>query len=83
VGWNEVMSRRPGRLLTGLPDGASFYFVHSYCYENPDAEYVVGICDYGLAQVALIELGSVFGAQFHPEKSQKNGLALLRNFISV
>jgi glutamine amidotransferase len=66
-----------------LQNGAAFYFVHSYCYEDKGADYVVGVCEYGLDQVAVIESKNVFGAQFHPEKSQKNGLHLLQNFISI
>lgn len=83
VGWNELSQRRTSRLLVGIDDPAVFYFVHSYCYADYTAGYVTGICDYGGPQVGLIEEGNIFGAQFHPEKSQKHGLALLKNFISI
>lgn len=83
VGWNEVERRQESRLLKGLGEAPVFYFVHSYCYHDPGADYVTGTCEYGGPQVAAIERGSIFGAQFHPEKSQKAGLALLVNFIAV
>lgn len=83
VGWNDVEILRSSRLLSGIKDPAVFYFVHSYGYDDPNAGYVTGVCQYGGAQVAVIEQGNVFGTQFHPEKSQKHGLALLRNFIAL
>jgi len=83
VGWNQVERRRNSALLAGLGEEPAFYFVHSYCYDDPDADYVTGTCEYGGPQVAVIERGNVFGAQFHPEKSQKCGLALLANFVAL
>lgn len=82
IGWNEVIPRRNGRMLEGLGDSPAFYFVHSYGYAEACADYVTGVCDYGGEQVALIERGNLLGAQFHPEKSQKAGLALLANFAA-
>lgn len=83
VGWNDVEIHGSSRLLSGIDGPAVFYFVHSYGYDDPDVGYVTGVCQYGGAQVAIIEHGDVFGTQFHPEKSQKHGLALLRNFIAL
>lgn len=83
IGWNDVEQHGSSRLLSGIGEPAVFYFVHSYGYDDPSADYVTGVCQYGGAQVAVIEQGNVFGTQFHPEKSQKYGLALLRNFIAI
>ena len=83
VGWNDVAVRNSSRLLAGLGPNPAFYFVHSYCYHDVQADYVRGICEYGGPQVAFVEKDNIFGAQFHPEKSQKSGLALLRSFVSV
>ena len=83
VGWNDVKIDERSRLIEGIDNPADFYFVHRYGYDDPTASYVTGVCEYGGAQVAIIEKGNVFGTQFHPEKSQKNGLALLRNFIAI
>lgn len=83
VGWNDVTPRDKSRLLADLPTTSNFYFVHSYAYSAPDADYVTGVTDYAGPQVALVEQGNLFGAQFHPEKSQKHGLQLLKNFVAV
>lgn len=83
VGWNEVLLRRASRLMDGLDAGTPFYFVHSYAYAAPTEETVVGVCNYGGLVPAVIEHGNIYGTQFHPEKSQKAGLALLRNFATL
>jgi len=83
IGWNDVAFRGPSPLLEGMGEGAAFYFVHSYGFEDADAPMVRGVADYGGAVVACIEQGHVFGAQFHPEKSQAAGLALLGNFAAL
>jgi len=83
IGWNDVEKRGNSRLLREIDEPAIFYFVHGYSYDDPNASYVTGVCQYGGAQVAVIEQDNVFGTQFHPEKSQKYGLALLRNFIAI
>lgn len=82
IGWNDV-DFSGGRLSTGLGATAAFYFVHSYGYDEPGADYVTGTCDYGMPVVAIIEKGNVVGTQFHPEKSQRAGLTILRNFIEL
>jgi glutamine amidotransferase len=81
IGWNQVTVRPGSRLFAGLPDGARFYFVHSYAPE-PDGEAVAGVCDYGGRFAAAVELQNLFGTQFHPEKSGHAGLALLANFVN-
>lgn len=83
VGWNDVDPRGQSRLLNGLPVPPTFYFVHSYAFERCDATFVTGTANYGKPQVALVEHGNTFGTQFHPEKSQKQGMKLLENFISI
>ena len=83
VGWNDIKLNSESKILAGMKDGDSFYFVHSYAYDNPLEEYVTATCEYGKEIVAVVEKENVFGAQFHPEKSQKNGLSLLRNFTKV
>ena len=83
IGWNDVKIDERSRLLAKIDNPTDFYFVHRYGYDNPTASYVTGVCQYGGTQVAIIEKGNIFGTQFHPEKSQKNGLALLRNFVKL
>lgn len=82
VGWNDVQIRRRTGLFRGVPDGALFYYVHSFYMECASDGPSVGVCDYGQAMTVVVEQGNIFGTQFHPEKSQRQGLAVLRNFIS-
>jgi glutamine amidotransferase len=83
IGWNEVTLERPSALTEGFGASASFYHVHSFAPQPDDPADVVGRGDYGEPFVSIAERGVVMGAQFHPEKSSRNGLALLRNFTRV
>lgn len=83
IGWNDVKFLRETRLARGLDERAPFYFMQSYAFADPSASAVAGVCDYGGPVVALIEQGHLFGVQFHPEKSQRAGLAILKNFAAV
>jgi glutamine amidotransferase len=83
VGWNEVQVRRSSPLFDGLEDGRDFYFVHSYELVPDDDEDTVAVTPYGTPLVAAVQRGNVYGVQFHPEKSQRAGFALLRNFLSL
>jgi glutamine amidotransferase len=80
MGWNEVSISRKSRLFRGVADEAAFYFVHSYYGEPDDPSWEIASSDHGGRFTAAVERGNVFGTQFHPEKSQDNGLAVLRNF---
>ncbi len=84
MGWNQVKrtSAPPSALVNGLADGSFFYFVHSYYAEPQDRAIVQLETDYGVAFPAMIESGSIAATQFHPEKSQTAGLALLKRFAS-
>jgi glutamine amidotransferase len=79
IGWNTVSVLQPSPLLRGL-ESPTFYFVHSYNFAVADAPDCVGSCDYASGVTACVQRGHVFGVQFHPEKSQRDGLRLLRNF---
>ena len=83
IGWNEVTLERPSALTEGFGATASFYHVHSYAARPDDDVDVVGRGEYGERFVSIAERGTIMGAQFHPEKSSRNGLALLRNFTRV
>jgi len=81
MGWNQVWQRKPHPLWAGIDDGTRFYFVHSYYVRAELDDQVAARCEYGVEfDVALAE-GNVFAVQFHPEKSQKPGLQLLKNFL--
>lgn len=81
MGWNGVRQVRPHPLWDGIADGAPFYFVHSYYAEPDSRELVAGETDYGLAFASVLAGENVFACQFHPEKSSRDGLRLLANFV--
>jgi glutamine amidotransferase len=83
IGWNLVTFERPSALIEGLGEAAAFYHVHSLAPEPATESDVVGRGEYGERFVSIVERGNVMGVQFHPEKSSRDGLALLRNFTRV
>jgi glutamine amidotransferase len=83
MGWNDVIPTGDDVLYAGMPRGSSFYFVHSYHLADTDPAVISGICDYGDQWCASLRKGYIFGTQFHPEKSQRDGLRLLKNFLDV
>jgi glutamine amidotransferase len=83
IGWNLVTFERPSSLTEGLGEAAAFYHVHSLAPEPANQDDVVGRGEYAGRFVSIVERGNVMGCQFHPEKSSRDGLALLRNFTSV
>jgi glutamine amidotransferase len=83
IGWNLVTFERPSALTDGLGDAAAFYHVHSLACRPAEPSDVVGRGEYGERFVSIVERDNVMGVQFHPEKSSRDGLALLRNFMRV
>ena len=83
IGWNQVHAVRPSPLLEGLPQDSYAYFVHSYYVEPADAEMTLATTDYGGPFASVVGRQRLFGVQFHPEKSQDVGLALLCNFVAM
>ena len=81
MGWNRVHQVQEHPLWEGIEDGARFYFVHSYYVEPSESALVFGETEYGGRFASAIGRGNVFATQFHPEKSQRAGLQLLRNFL--
>ncbi len=83
MGWNTVTKRCDAPILKSTPDDSHFYFVHSYYVVPSDPSVVALECDYGGKFCAGIRRNNLFATQFHPEKSQANGLALLREFQAL
>lgn len=83
LGWNQVLQTVESPLWKGVPDGAFFYFAHSYCVRPADPAVVSGTTVYGSDFVSAVWKNRLFGIQFHPEKSQKWGLKVLGNFIGL
>jgi glutamine amidotransferase len=80
IGWNLVRMRGAHRLTDGLPDSA-YYHVHSLVCRPADRTVVAATAEHGETFTTIVESGNVFGTQFHPEKSSRDGLSLLRNFV--
>jgi glutamine amidotransferase len=85
MGWSTLRVRHPSPLLIGLPEGARFYFVHSFAVVCDDPVQEVATVDYGGSDkiAAIVQRDNLFGVQFHPEKSRNFGMALLNNFASI
>jgi glutamine amidotransferase len=83
VGWNEVDPVRPTPLLDGVAAASDFYFVHSYHVRPTDDSAVLATTPYCGGFASIIGKDNVFGVQFHPEKSQRVGFQLLRNFLAL
>jgi glutamine amidotransferase len=83
VGWNQIESVRDDLLLKEIPDGSYFYFVHSYFVAPDREEDVLGRTDYGSLFCSIARRERVWGAQFHPEKSQEAGRRLLGNYLAI
>ncbi len=81
MGWNEVQQQGNHALWRDIPQGSRFYFVHSYYVEVADSQLIAGRTHYGLDFTTAISHDNLFAVQFHPEKSQKTGLQLLKNFV--
>lgn len=83
IGFSPVEPASGSLLFRNLTEAPDFYFVHSYRMLSSGDSILVSKCRHGVDFVAAIEAGNIFGVQFHPEKSQTNGLHLLRNFLEV
>ena len=82
IGWNALDILRPGGILKYVKGGDCVYFVHSYCAVGCD-ESLTATAEYGMAVTAAVSLGNVHGCQFHPEKSGRVGLSILRAFCEL
>lgn len=80
MGWNRIDAVRPSPLLKGLDSSPFVYFVHSYFVDPADRSIVAAQTDYGAPFTSMVWRGQLFATQFHPEKSQRVGLAILKNF---
>ncbi|NJD24978.1 MAG: imidazole glycerol phosphate synthase subunit HisH [Betaproteobacteria bacterium] len=81
MGWNRVR-QKPHALWAGIADDARFYFVHSYFVDPADRALVTGTCEYGVPFTCAVGRDNIFAVQFHPEKSARDGLQLLENFVA-
>lgn len=83
MGWNQVQLERRVPFVSRIKNGSYFYFVHSYYAEPKDKSLIVGETNYGVDFPSILTSGNIFAVQFHPEKSQRAGLEILKNFIRL
>ncbi|MCL0067069.1 imidazole glycerol phosphate synthase subunit HisH [Thermodesulfovibrionales bacterium] len=83
MGWNQVKQRVSHPVFGGIPDGANFYFVHSYHVEPDDESLVAGETNYGIPICSVIATGNLVATQFHPEKSGEFGIKMYSNFLKM
>ena len=81
MGWNSLKLRKSNPLMDGIPDSSWVYFVHSYRVKPKNDDIIVADSDYGIAVPAIVSKGTLYGTQFHPEKSGKVGSLMIQNFL--
>ena len=82
IGWNQVEISKQSGILKSVTDNSFVYFVHSY-YAEPKENVTLTVTDYGVRFTSVVQKGNIYGIQFHPEKSQKSGLQMLKNFSEL
>lgn len=83
MGWNEIQTQRPHPLLKGLELESRFYFTHSYHVRCRESELVLATTNYGFHFHSVVGRGNILGVQFHPEKSHRYGMQLLKNYAGL
>ncbi len=84
MGWNQLQIKASGcLLLKGIPENSFVYFCHSYYPDPKDNAVVAASTDYGIDFASIVWRDNIYGAQFHPEKSQETGLRILKNFVDL
>ncbi|MGW8288932.1 MAG: imidazole glycerol phosphate synthase subunit HisH [Candidatus Bathyarchaeia archaeon] len=83
MGWNTLNIEQSHPLLEGVKDGSYVYFVHSYYPKPIDSDVVVATTDYGVRFASMVAKKNLLATQFHPEKSSKTGLTMLKNFVRI
>ena len=83
MGWNELSIRKKSNLFKNINDKSHMYFVHSFEFVPNEKQYVTSTINYSKEIVSSLEKNNIFGTQFHPEKSDKDGLKIIENFITL
>jgi len=83
IGWSDVQITTKGGIYTGLEINQCFYFLHSYILKPERSDVVSATCKHGIEFAASIEMNNIYATQFHPEKSQRAGLAVIDNFLKI
>ena len=83
MGWNEISIKKKSNLFKNINDKSHMYFVHSFEFVPNEEQYVTSTINYSKEIVSSLEKNNIFGTQFHPEKSDKDGLKIIENFITL
>jgi glutamine amidotransferase len=83
MGWNEISIKKKNNLFKNINDKSHMYFVHSFEFVPNEEQYVTSTINYSKEIVSSLEKNNIFGTQFHPEKSDKDGLKIIENFITL
>jgi glutamine amidotransferase len=83
MGWNNISINQKSKLFSGIDNESHFYFVHSFAFDVENEQFISATTNYSTEIVSAIEKKNIFGTQFHPEKSQANGIKILENFIKL
>ncbi len=83
MGWNQLEIKKESKLLAGIRTGDFVYFAHSYCVPSSKQSYEAALCHYSVSFAAVIEKENIYGVQFHPEKSQRAGMQIIKNFVEL
>ena len=83
IGWNDIIVKRNSQILNNLEDYKDFYFVNSFYFDSKEKKDVVAETKYGHNFCSIIQKNNIIGVQFHPEKSQKAGQVILKNFLNM
>ena len=83
MSWNQLLIKQPSQLFVNSQADARYYFVHSYYMDCAESTDIVATSKHGIEFTCAIQRGNIFGVQFHPEKSLRHGLTLLRSFVEI
>ena len=83
MGWNNISINQKSKLFAGIENESHFYFVHSFAFDVENEQFISATTNYSTEIVSAVEKDNIFGTQFHPEKSQANGIKILENFVKL
>ena len=83
MGWNNISINQKSKLFSGIENESHFYFVHSFAFDVENDQFISAKTNYSTEIISAVEKDNIFGTQFHPEKSQANGIKILDNFVKL
>ena len=83
IGWNNISINQKSKLFSGIENESHFYFVHSFAFDVENDQFISATTNYSTEIISAVEKDNIFGTQFHPEKSQANGIKILENFVKL